>query len=105
MPWLVWKKVNIRVGAAHGGRVARSCGPAPRTESGPWPSARREVGTGFHPQGGGVCQQPVGLKEVPALDEKAALAHTSHAVPGLPTCRICEVVTEWWFSKRVRVVA
>lgn len=86
--------------------MARNCGPTPRTESGPWLSARREIGTsGFHPQGRGVCQQPVSLKEVPALNEKAALANTSHAVSGLVTYRICEIVNKWCLQKCVRVVA
>lgn len=68
--------------------MARNCGPTLGAESGLWLSARREMGTSvLHPQGSGDCQLPVSLKAVPALDEKAAVANTSHAVPGLLTCR------------------
>lgn len=53
----------------------------------------------LHLQGSGSCQQPVSLEEDPILDEKAALTGTVHAVPGLLTCRNCEIVTRWWFKK------
>lgn len=70
----------------------------------PWPSVRREAGVPvLHAQDTGVCQQRASSKEIPALEEEAAPANISHAVPGLLTYRNCEIVNRCCFRKCVYV--